>query len=240
MKLAFSGAIFLLLAPSDAWIVSFPESVKKLSFYRGQNARGPGEEGIKYLGPQLSCLSQSHCQPLDAVDCWKESRVWHWQCSSSSLPSYVEFDIINVDCGDLFEGKVVYESCRLEYSLRERRSVVELGQLATVAVGLVLISVAFMGLPFFFPSCVQRERIEVVVRGPSPRRSSPIRSTLRGEDRATEDDDIVCRICAINERCCVVVPCGHIVYCISCANKKLDNVCPLCRTKIENVIRIFN
>eukprot|EP00483_Globobulimina_turgida_P005868 UN05878 len=51
------------------------------------------------------------------------------------------------------------------------------------------------------------------------------------------------RCCACLSKCiqCVLCPCGHQPYCFDCANKsrKHDNRCPICRTRIMNVMKTF-
>jgi len=74
---------------------------------------------------------------------------------------------------------------------------------------------------------------------PLPRRKSPDRPLLEGVDRATDDETRACVICITNEKQCAAVPCGHLMYCISCATKRQETKCPMCRKKIKDVIRIY-
>lgn len=71
------------------------------------------------------------------------------------------------------------------------------------------------------------------------REKSPKRSTIKGTDKETEDPGRTCVICATNEKQCAALPCGHVIYCIDCANKRKETKCPMCRKKMKNVIRIF-
>lgn len=48
-----------------------------------------------------------------------------------------------------------------------------------------------------------------------------------------------CSICLMDtvEKGCVI-PCGHAKFCLECL-KKCGETCPICRTKIDNKIRVF-
>lgn len=62
---------------------------------------------------------------------------------------------------------------------------------------------------------------------------------IEGNDQETEDRAKACVICASNVKQCACVPCGHLLYCISCANKRQESKCPMCRKSMKQVIRIF-
>jgi hypothetical protein len=64
-------------------------------------------------------------------------------------------------------------------------------------------------------------------------------SVIEGSDQETEDRAKACVICASNVKQCACVPCGHLLYCISCANKRQESKCPMCRKSMKQVIRIF-
>jgi len=66
-----------------------------------------------------------------------------------------------------------------------------------------------------------------------------IQHVIEGNDQETEDRAKACVICASNEKQCASVPCGHLLYCISCANKRQESKCPMCRKSMKQVIRIF-
>lgn len=46
-----------------------------------------------------------------------------------------------------------------------------------------------------------------------------------------------CQICCANEYNTVFIPCGHVYACTKCASSL--HQCPLCRKRIENVLRVF-
>lgn len=50
-----------------------------------------------------------------------------------------------------------------------------------------------------------------------------------------------CVICCNAPKEGACVPCGHMAACMSCLNRIKDEThgCPVCRAKIEEVIRIF-
>jgi len=66
-----------------------------------------------------------------------------------------------------------------------------------------------------------------------------IQHVIEGNDQETEDRAKACVICASNVKQCACVPCGHLLYCISCANKRQETKCPMCRKSMKQVIRIF-
>lgn len=53
-----------------------------------------------------------------------------------------------------------------------------------------------------------------------------------------DDSNNPCSICLENKRNVLLLPCKHVSNCIKCSDKL--NECPLCRTKIEKMISIFN
>lgn len=52
-----------------------------------------------------------------------------------------------------------------------------------------------------------------------------------------EIEKIMCKICFDNAADCAILPCAHFCSCMKCAS--LLNDCPICRTKIENRLKIF-
>ena len=57
------------------------------------------------------------------------------------------------------------------------------------------------------------------------------------EENERLKDEKACRICYIEDRNIVFLPCGHLVTCPSCASAV--NNCPVCRSTITNTIRVF-
>ncbi|QNV47833.1 inhibitor of apoptosis-3 [Alphabaculovirus altersperidaniae] len=54
---------------------------------------------------------------------------------------------------------------------------------------------------------------------------------------ATEDDDIVCKICFDRRRNTCFVPCGHVIACAECAF--IVKNCPMCRHRFTHTQRLF-
>lgn len=52
------------------------------------------------------------------------------------------------------------------------------------------------------------------------------------------DSYIKCKLCLAKELQVVYEPCNHVVSCQECA-KKINNICPFCRTGITNIKKIF-
>lgn len=51
------------------------------------------------------------------------------------------------------------------------------------------------------------------------------------------DGGMNCAVCYENDRDTVFIPCKHNVTCVKCS--KLVKVCPVCRLKINDVIKIY-
>ena len=49
-----------------------------------------------------------------------------------------------------------------------------------------------------------------------------------------------CSICLSNSKDCILEPCGHFVCCIPCIGMLPNAQCPVCRTKCNYYIKVFN
>ena len=49
-----------------------------------------------------------------------------------------------------------------------------------------------------------------------------------------------CSICLSNSKDCILEPCGHFVCCIPCISMLPNAQCPVCRTKCNYYIKVFN
>jgi len=47
-----------------------------------------------------------------------------------------------------------------------------------------------------------------------------------------------CVICLVGPRSHVLIPCGHKLFCHSCASS-LQKVCPICRAEIQSILKVF-
>lgn len=56
-----------------------------------------------------------------------------------------------------------------------------------------------------------------------------------------EEDDRLCKICYEKNANCVLLECGHSISCVDCGKEllRLNQQCPICRTDIVRVVRIF-
>jgi len=54
------------------------------------------------------------------------------------------------------------------------------------------------------------------------------------------ENDIPCQICFENTVECALIPCGHKNSCVSCLRNLHDLNCPICNTKITDVLHIFS
>ncbi|KAL4716153.1 hypothetical protein ACJJTC_013930 [Scirpophaga incertulas] len=65
--------------------------------------------------------------------------------------------------------------------------------------------------------------------------TSPKSATV--EEETPIDDSKVCKICYVEERNVVFIPCGHVVACAKCALS--TNKCPMCRRTFQNAVRLY-
>ena len=56
---------------------------------------------------------------------------------------------------------------------------------------------------------------------------------------AEAEDDTLCCVCMDSPRGVVLIPCGHLVLCLRCAENGKITECPMCRQKIEKRQRVF-
>ena len=59
---------------------------------------------------------------------------------------------------------------------------------------------------------------------------------LRSEELDVRDSDL-CNICMSNPIDCLILECGHMSTCLTCA--KLLSKCPICREKITRLVKAF-
>lgn len=61
------------------------------------------------------------------------------------------------------------------------------------------------------------------------------------KDISTEIEEEQCIICLDNKKCILYVPCHHVASCNQCAQKIIQSKqqCPICRTKVEQMIQVF-
>lgn len=53
-----------------------------------------------------------------------------------------------------------------------------------------------------------------------------------------DSDDLACVVCMARRKTCMAEPCNHVSYCIKCARiAKME--CPICKTQIKSIKRIF-
>ncbi|KAK7582126.1 hypothetical protein V9T40_013571 [Parthenolecanium corni] len=65
---------------------------------------------------------------------------------------------------------------------------------------------------------------------------SPVQSS-KTNDKSTKESSMSCKICFVEERNVMFVPCRHIIACENCAANLAK--CGVCRCKIEDTIRVF-
>jgi len=88
-----------------------------------------------------------------------------------------------------------------------------------------------------------KDRLEAAVAVSEGHDTTGSGSAVRHEVReGPEGDRRVCVICLSSDATMATVPCGHRAYCSDCATQAAGRsraMCPVCRTGVSSVIRIF-
>ena len=68
-----------------------------------------------------------------------------------------------------------------------------------------------------------------------------VRSDSQTDPTAKSNSTLVCIICMDRSRDALIRPCNHMVVCYACATLLLQRreTCPICRKKIDDVIRVY-
>lgn len=55
------------------------------------------------------------------------------------------------------------------------------------------------------------------------------------------NDDLFCVVCQERDKCILILPCKHLCLCNECNRmlKTYNRVCPICRTKVQNTMKVF-
>ena len=95
-------------------------------------------------------------------------------------------------------------------------------------------------------SSPQTSKSDISTKSPSSATIDAFRQNAQNELEVPEgkDDKIVpneCTVCLENSVDCVLYSCGHLCLCFQCAQnvRKSDNLCPICRESIKDVIKVF-
>ena len=65
-------------------------------------------------------------------------------------------------------------------------------------------------------------------------------SSSSEETNSGEDERNTCVMCMSEPRDCVLVDCGHICVCITCARGLIPHQCLICRKRILQVIPVYH
>jgi len=57
-------------------------------------------------------------------------------------------------------------------------------------------------------------------------------------DTLAQNENEECAVCYTNKKMYACIPCGHLCLCYKCKSN-IDNKCPLCNEKTENIVKIF-
>ena len=66
-------------------------------------------------------------------------------------------------------------------------------------------------------------------------------STNRTTNDIDDDDTDRCTICYDGKATCVLIPCGHMIFCTKCKidyENRSSKICPKCRARYEQAIEI--
>eukprot|EP00475_Leptophrys_vorax_P005897 TRINITY_DN13572_c0_g1_i1.p1 TRINITY_DN13572_c0_g1~~TRINITY_DN13572_c0_g1_i1.p1 ORF type:complete len:305 (-),score=70.01 TRINITY_DN13572_c0_g1_i1:44-958(-) len=60
--------------------------------------------------------------------------------------------------------------------------------------------------------------------------------------QTSADDPTICTVCYVGKVNCCIIPCGHHVLCMSCAQDcmKKENQCPVCRKDVQQLVQTYN
>jgi hypothetical protein len=76
-----------------------------------------------------------------------------------------------------------------------------------------------------------------------PSTSAPTTSSVNPTNNDADTTIDYCEVCTVASRSTVaLVPCGHARFCRSCTDTlvAMGSACPICRTRIDMVLRLFN
>ena len=73
---------------------------------------------------------------------------------------------------------------------------------------------------------------------------SPLKRGKHEEEKKheeEEEDDDLCTICCDEKRNAVLGPCGHAMFCLSCAHtiKQTRRFCPMCNRNIISIMKLY-
>jgi hypothetical protein len=80
-------------------------------------------------------------------------------------------------------------------------------------------------------------RIQLDMQLPFPP-VKPTPSPLSGADEPA-GAATACILCTENKACCATVPCGHMNFCIRCSQRLTQSPCPVCRSEVRQMIKVF-
>lgn len=81
----------------------------------------------------------------------------------------------------------------------------------------------------------QRGRVEEIIVPTIPSQDDEKHDV---ELKDSDSDDLACVACMARRKTCMAEPCNHVSYCIKCARiAKME--CPICKTQIKTIKRIF-
>jgi hypothetical protein len=70
--------------------------------------------------------------------------------------------------------------------------------------------------------------------------STSAMAAVGGTTTTPTPDDNLCLGCCDQRRNCVILPCAHLALCSDCCDALKNRVCPICRSGIEQTIRVFH
>lgn len=56
---------------------------------------------------------------------------------------------------------------------------------------------------------------------------------------STETEDNLCVICCNEPQAVAIVPCGHVCFCLECADQQRVSACPICRVDVTSFLRLY-
>lgn len=78
-----------------------------------------------------------------------------------------------------------------------------------------------------------------LLQGPQLHKLQPTVKTEPSKQSTNSGKIKQCLVCVNEKPNALIYPCGHLHYCLTCANK-LSHQCPTCRNEILDIVQVFN
>jgi hypothetical protein len=221
--------LILFVAESSAFLIRrYAENTVVFSVVTSPKVRTLAHWG------RFNCVPGHNCTRDNTIQCTSD-RKWNWECEGTlDGPNVINGS--KVEC-EYYDDGATFESntCWLEFSIRPKTQKELAEEWWRDQLFAMVISTCIVGF-FWCQANMQPQPAIVVKKVPVPE----IIREIKGKDVPTEDMEKACAICFDNVKNCVVLPCAHMCMCGACATSYAAPTCPVCRGKVESIIRVFS